>query len=76
MSGGEHSLGGSGTGESSLQRWCLHNEEKLALRSPGRRVFLPVSCRCKGPEVEMSLCVVGTDKRAVLWPWHHEQGEM
>lgn len=41
--------------KSSLQRWYLPDERKLALRSSERRVFLPECGRCKGPEVEMSL---------------------
>lgn len=41
--------------KASLQRWYFPEERKLALRSSGRRVFLPECGRCKGPEMEMSL---------------------
>lgn len=37
------------------QRWYLPDERELALRSSGRRAFLPESGRCKGPEVEVGL---------------------
>lgn len=41
--------------QASPQRWYLPDERELALRSSGRRTFLPESGRCKGPEVEVGL---------------------